>query len=306
MNPLISIVLCTYNGEQYIRQQLDSLLQQTYPHLEFIVCDDASTDGTAQLLREYAATDSRIRLQLQAQNVGHARNFAQATLLAAGEFIAFSDQDDVWLPEKITRLYQAIGHHSMAYSNSVLVNEQGTDLGKKLSDYRKLQSFVDSRSFVYQNAVSGHTMLVHRGLLATALPLPAEAFHDWWFAIQAANDKGGVYVDECLTLYRQHERTVTKNIVVKKSGSRTRERRFADYRKIRDWIQVFRDNPAEKHRDFFHRFYDLYTTKEKGAFSWPLFFFLLRYRRVLFKFSVKSPLSICLEIRKLARGERPE
>src|SRR5437868_15054123 len=106
-HPLISIVLCSYNGERFIKEQIDSILHQTYPNIELIISDDASTDETARILKEYKG-DQKIKLFFQDENVGATKNFEFAIKQVRGEFIAFSDQDDIWLPQKLERLYSAI------------------------------------------------------------------------------------------------------------------------------------------------------------------------------------------------------
>src|SRR5437763_3335890 len=95
-NPIVSIVVCTYNGEAFIRQQLDSLINQTYPSLEILVSDDGSTDRTVLIVRDYMQKDSRIHLHVNPKNLGYNRNFEQALLRASGSLIAVCDQDDVW------------------------------------------------------------------------------------------------------------------------------------------------------------------------------------------------------------------
>ena len=99
-DPLISIVLCCYNGKQFIKQQIDSLLDQTYPNIEIIISDDASADGTVQILEEFRS-EQRIQLFFQPTNLGSSRNFEFAVGKTHGELIAFSDQDDIWLPSKV-------------------------------------------------------------------------------------------------------------------------------------------------------------------------------------------------------------
>src|SRR5690349_6792955 len=99
--PLVSVVLCTYNGEKYIAEQLDSVCSQTYRNLEIIVCDDASADNTLSLLNSYAAKDHRIKLFRNEKNIGYNKNFEKAIGLAGADWIAISDQDDLWELTKI-------------------------------------------------------------------------------------------------------------------------------------------------------------------------------------------------------------
>ena len=163
--PLISIVVCTYNGEQFVEQQIDSLIGQTYPNLEIIISDDNSTDGTKQVLKKYEGTGN-IKIIYNKENVGFTRNFAFAAMQASADYIAFSDQDDIWLPQKIEKLYGAIKDYSLVYSNSILVDNNGVSLNKRLSDFRKMKDIItDSRSFTFHIVVSGHTLIIKKELL---------------------------------------------------------------------------------------------------------------------------------------------
>lgn len=303
--PLISIVLCTYNGEAFLEEQIDSVIAQTYPHLEIIICDDCSTDGTKSILDKYAH-HSNIRIVYNEANIGFVKNFERAVLLATGNYIAFSDQDDIWLPEKIEKLYGAIDDHSLVYSDSILIDDNGKPLNKKLSDFKVMKdNITDSRGFIFLNVVSGHTMMIKRELLEHALPLPRDFYHDWWFAVQAANMHGIAFLNEALTLYRQHSQTVTKTIVEKRSGSRKRQERYQAFLKDLDWLALLKSNRTEKNKEFFDKLYELFLLK-KGGYAWALFFFLFRNEKILFQFSKKSYISKLLRIRKTARGERSQ
>ena len=92
---MISIAMATYNGELFIREQLDSILTQTLSDWELIVCDDGSTDNTLSILQEYANNDSRIKIYQNETNLGFKRNFEKAIGLCSGEYIALCDQDDI-------------------------------------------------------------------------------------------------------------------------------------------------------------------------------------------------------------------
>src|SRR5450759_436506 len=123
---LVSIVMATYNGEKYLRKQLDSILEQTYQHFELIVVDDASTDGTLSILAEYAALDDRIQVFPAEKNLGLVSNFERGLRLANGNFIAFSDQDDIFRKDKIKLLLSALKDHSsrdLAVSDLSLIDE---------------------------------------------------------------------------------------------------------------------------------------------------------------------------------------
>src|SRR5438270_11536697 len=106
--PLVSVVLCTYNGALYVAEQIESILQQTYPRLEVIIADDASTDKTYEILKHYAATDNRITLYRRETNAGYNTNFSEACAKTTGDFIAIADQDDIWEFEKVETLVNKI------------------------------------------------------------------------------------------------------------------------------------------------------------------------------------------------------
>src|ERR1700748_3070750 len=95
--PLVSVAMCTYNGEKYIRQQLDSILNQTWRNLEIVIVDDGSSDDTFAIISEYAEKDSRIKCFKNEVNLGFNKNFEHAVELTTGDYIAISDQDDIWL-----------------------------------------------------------------------------------------------------------------------------------------------------------------------------------------------------------------
>src|SRR3954452_7649645 len=136
-HPLISIIVCTYNGEKFLKEQIESIINQTYPNLQIIIADDASTDNTTKIISAYTSL-SNIKIIQRTDNVGYSQNFYNAALEAEGEYIAFSDQDDVWLPNKIATLYGAIGNYFLVYGNSKLIDESGNELNKKLSDIRRM------------------------------------------------------------------------------------------------------------------------------------------------------------------------
>ena len=112
----VSVVMATYNGEPYLREQLDSIVGQTYPIHELIVQDDGSTDRTIEIARSYEQQYPFVHVYVNEQNRGFQENFRTAVMLATGDFVALSDQDDVWFPEKIAKQVEAIGLCAICYS----------------------------------------------------------------------------------------------------------------------------------------------------------------------------------------------
>jgi glycosyltransferase involved in cell wall biosynthesis len=299
-HPLISIVLCSYNGERFIKEQIDSILHQTYSHIELIISDDASTDSTARILNQYKSND-KVKLFFQQENIGPSKNFEFALKQAKGAFIAFSDQDDIWLPQKIEKLYFAIGDSALIYSDSELVDEEGARLNIKISNLRNMYSGHQSFGFIFSNVVWGHAIMINSRILPSVIPIPGNIPHDIWTAFVATTITGIKYLDEPLTLYRQHATTATKTIAVK-SRRRKMSKRFLDFEKQLHWIELMRDHERPEAEEFYEELSELYGSKRNGKFSWALFLFLMRHRRKLFMFAKKSWTSQVVEIFKRAKA----
>ena len=120
----ISIVMATHNGRVYLEKQLQSLLAQTYLPLEIVISDDGSTDGTRELLSQYAGVHRHIHV-LYAESQGINNNFQNGVLACKGEYIAFCDQDDVWEKDKLAHLAAAFSTNTLlAYGKSVLIDAE--------------------------------------------------------------------------------------------------------------------------------------------------------------------------------------
>lgn len=209
--PLVSVALATYNGERYLRRQLDSVLAQTYRNIEIVVSDDCSRDGTVAILEEYRRAHG-ITFRVNERNFGFVRNFERALAGCSGEFIALSDQDDIWLPEKIETLVREIGPHSLIYTDALLIDGDDRPLPGSLVEVSGVRPVSGTcfEYFVCNNCVTGCTAMLRRDLLATALPIPeAETYHDWWLAVAASRRNGVVYHAAKLTKYRQHAHNYT-------------------------------------------------------------------------------------------------
>ena len=206
--PLISVVIATYNGAQFIGKQLDSILAQTYTNIELVVVDDCSSDHTVSILNEYASRYSNIHVYINEHNLGYVKNFEKGMLVAKGDFIAPSDQDDIWLPEKLAILMREIGDNAIVYCNSELIDDEDNLVGKKLSDVKKLISFNDCLNYTVGNSAPGHGMLFPKKLVTDSVPLPTMIPHDYWLGFVATFYSQLKYIDQPLVLYRQHSDNV--------------------------------------------------------------------------------------------------
>lgn len=201
---LVSIAMATYNGEKYIKQQLDSILKQTYINLEIIICDDLSKDKTVDIIKEYQEKDSRIKLLINERNLGFKKNFEKAISLCRGDFIALSDQDDIWHYDKIKVLVASIGKYSLIHSACSLIDENAKEISPLWMKPDDLQYSFEK--LIFGTTITGCTVLFKKELLKDFFPIPnGEKYHDWWLGLLASKSNNIIYYDKVLVQYRQHE-----------------------------------------------------------------------------------------------------
>ncbi|HYC29606.1 MAG TPA: glycosyltransferase family 2 protein [Chitinophagaceae bacterium] len=284
--PLISVVMCTFNGEKYLVQQLDSILAQDYTPLELIICDDVSTDGTVSILQQYAARDNRIKVYVNERNLGYNRNFEQAIRLASADWIAIADQDDIWLPGKLTSLYQCIEEGTLLV-HSYNAEFKNNDPSVTFVNRSRLRFKGDNvRELFFYNTVSGHTMLLHKKLLAAALPVPAGVYYDWWIGINAAVQGRVILNYKALVLHRQHSSNashISRNLSEESKKATFFKDRIAtleSFRQIKDL--------SKGESDFLKAYIHLLKNEWTKSFSWPVYFFFLKHARTAFYYRRKK------------------
>lgn len=204
----ISIVMCTYNGGLYLREQLDSLLRQTRKADEIVVQDDCSTDSTLDILAEYSRKYPYIKVYANKTRMGYNRNFLSALARATGELIALSDQDDVWRKDKLAVMERSMADGvSMAFHNSALFARSPHETtGVR---YTKRPS-TDAVFITVKPCIPGHEMMFRRDVLATvALLGDINIMYDYSIATICANSGRVVYVDDTLVYWRRHAQAAT-------------------------------------------------------------------------------------------------
>ena len=201
----ISVVVCTYNGARYLRNQLDSILMQTLQPAEIIVQDDGSTDETWAILEEYATKDKRFKLFHNEGAHGINSNFFSAMHRAVNPWLALSDQDDIWEIRKLELQSEAIGSALLCSGRSVPFSEEGFPVSH---DLRKPNYHI--LRIVFLGVLPGHTFLVRREIL-DLLPRKNECpyMYDWQLQMVAAAAESIVFVDETLVHFRRHEDAAT-------------------------------------------------------------------------------------------------
>ncbi len=213
----ISTVLCTYNGERYLPEQLESISTQTRVPDELIICDDCSSDKTPEIVSAFASrAPFPVRFFINDENLGSTRNFEKAIKLSEGDIIVLADQDDIWLPPKLERFEQIFlrsAEVGLVFSDAELVAEDLRPLGSNLwnwtvrGEHRHLLKA--NRIFdilVHGNIVTGATMAFRSRFRELVLPVPGDRdyFHDGWIALLIASVAEAEALPESLIKYRQH------------------------------------------------------------------------------------------------------
>lgn len=199
---MISVCVATYNGEKYVAEQLRSILPQLGKDDEVVVSDDGSTDRTLQIIDDLR--DPRIRV-LHSTARYFKWNFHNALLAAKGDVIFLSDQDDVWLPDKVQKCLQALQEADMVVHDSRVVDDDLREL------YPSFFRFYGSGPGLLKNALNntyfGSCMAFKRQILEAALPFPEtnEIGHDIWLGLVAEMTGKVRFLEEPLLLYRRHD-----------------------------------------------------------------------------------------------------
>lgn len=206
---MVSVCLATYNGERYIKEQIDSILPQLSENDELIISDDHSTDNTCTIIKQY--NDVRVKLIINGLAKGVTHNFENALLHSKGDIIFLADQDDVWLPTKIQELslFLIQGNYDVVTGNCALTDSQ---LNIIQPEYYTTQSPIDKG--VWGNFVKdlwlGSCMAFKREVLQATLPFPQKmAAHDLWIALYSQLHFKCGYYSKVLQLYRRHDNTVS-------------------------------------------------------------------------------------------------
>ncbi|MCL6445297.1 MAG: glycosyltransferase family 2 protein [Alicyclobacillus sp.] len=214
--PLVEILLSIYNGERFLRDQLDSLLEQSYKNWRVLFRDDGSSDASVTILTEYARRypDKFLCVDPSRAALGVVRSYSRLLAMSTAPFVMFCDQDDVWLREKIDLMVETAvkvegvnrGKAILVHTDLVVVDSTLNIIAPSMWEYQKLN--VRNNAFtrlLLQNNVTGCAMMVNSIVRDICGIIPDDAMmHDWWLALVAACFGEIVFLSEKTVLYRQH------------------------------------------------------------------------------------------------------
>jgi len=209
---LVSIVLTYFNRKEYIMDQLNSILGQTYKNWQLIIIDDCSTDGSEKMLREFIETNSdrRIEYVKNERNLGLAKNFEKGLQFASGEFVAVCDSDDVWFSDKLERQVSFLKNNNfgMVYSDLVVVDENLKILEKSFIK-KYLSFFSDQKNdtfgeLINDNHITAPTILFRAELKEKIIPFSSYGLQDHWIAVLSSLCTKIGFLNQPTVYYRQH------------------------------------------------------------------------------------------------------
>jgi glycosyltransferase involved in cell wall biosynthesis len=284
----VSVVMCTYNGARFIRQQLASVLVQLLPGDELIVCDDASSDATASIIREFSLPPGvSFHFSSNSHRLGIARNFEGALALASKEVVFLADQDDIWSPLKRAQLvdmFDANPKAQVVFSDANLIDAQGAALEQTLlstlrisvNDFANIISGVGA-PFLKRNFCTGATMAVRQTFLKVGTPIPSGWLHDEWLATLGALSGTLVFLDRQTISYRLH----AGNAVGVVPGSMLASARYALQRRrkaptdhvskvkaLREKVQSHPDLFEQQYLPLIDSKYEFVTARHNSRSSW--------------------------------------
>mgnify|MGYP000894578244 FL=1 len=208
-NKKIDILMATYNGEKYLAEQLDSIINQTYHNWNLLIRDDNSTDRTLEIIQDYQKKDNRIKLLKDNKgNLGIVKNFEELLKNSESEFIMFSDQDDIWIENKLDVYLKTAEKIKikgfLLHSDAVLFNKNKSDASTRTFISKKAEKKGLENTF-FNYFVQGATILISKEIKNFILPFPKEAYlHDRYIHLISELFFERIFVNEALIYYRQH------------------------------------------------------------------------------------------------------
>lgn len=213
MEEQIDILMATYNGEKYLKEQIESILNQTYKNIRLVISDDCSKDGTREILKQYEQ-DERIEVHYHKKNQGYIKNFEYLLKQVKNDIYMLSDQDDVWLPEKVEKSYETLikNDADLAFGDLEVVDENLNTIYESFNKFmlldRKIKKYINSYKVNYlYNCVTGCTLISKSKWIKEIVPIPTDSkylIHDHWMGLIVALNGKLVYMPERYIKYRQH------------------------------------------------------------------------------------------------------
>jgi glycosyltransferase involved in cell wall biosynthesis len=285
--PLVSVAMCTYNGAAYFKEQIDSIINQSYKNLEIVIVDDFSSDDTLKIIKECQQKDPRIKVYQNEKNLGFNRNFEKASRHTSGDYIAISDQDDIWEREKIETMMICWPADSL-FIYSLSGSFYNDDFKSRKPAPRVYYTDIDNiHSLVFNSPVHGHACMFKKELLNHCTPFPADIFYDWWMSMHAASIGVIGSVPQTLTWHRVHEKNSSRELT---SIGDKKERNKQLRQQSVYFIETFcrKGIAKEKEKKSLLEYASLLKIMDGKKFSWGMFRYVMKNRKLVFHYKKET------------------
>jgi glycosyltransferase involved in cell wall biosynthesis len=231
-----------FNHASFIGESIEAVLSQTFYDLELIVIDDCSRDNSGEVIEKYARSDTRVRAIRHEVNCGVSRSRNDGLRIAKGEYLAFCDADDVWMPMKLARqleLLESQRAYDAAYCDAKIIDEYGIETGERFSDKFPVPGAGSGRLFYSlctRNFVNTQTVVLRRNCLGDVgyFDENINFGEDWWFWLRISDRHLFVYKDEVLARYRVHQKSTA---VIERRGYKS-DRIRVFHRILREFPEI--------------------------------------------------------------------
>lgn len=274
----VSIVMATYNGAEYLEEQLDSILANDFEDWVLYINDDGSTDRTLSILETYERRyRQKIRVHLNERTLGVTVNFLEGVMRTGGKYVMFCDQDDVWMPDKISKTLQVIKNREAevgdklplaVFTDAKLIDGVMRDMGDSFFRYTGLNpKKTDLAHLLIENKLIGCTMMFNRAVLDKMEHFPVHArYHDWWIGLIAAAFGEVLYLAEPTMQYRQHAKNVVggqnflKYVISRvKNLKAQKESIIEDERQAFEFYAIYKEQLLEEQGQVIREFASLHS-----------------------------------------------
>lgn len=265
-NKKIDILMATYNGEKYLSEQIDSIIFQTYKNWNLLIRDDGSSDSTFEILKEYEKKDSRIKIISDEKgNLGIVKNFEELLKISDSDLIMFSDQDDVWVENKLelylSKIKNFINEGFLIHSDAILFSETKEKILKNTFISGKIKK-MGLKNIFFNYFVQGATILISKEIKKFILPFSEEVYlHDRYIHIISELFFKRIFIKEPLIYYRQHS---NNQIGAKSTFKSLFSKRYfdkRDYKMIKKIYENYQNLLTEDKKEIIEEYFKIVDVK---------------------------------------------
>jgi len=306
----IDILMATYNGEKYLKEQIESILNQTYKNIRLIISDDCSTDNTRKIIKQYKEKDNRIISYFQTKNLGYVKNFDFLLTKVENDIYMLSDQDDIWLSDKVEKSYNFLKENDadLVFTDLIVVDENAkiinTSFNNMMKLTKKIQKTVGTYELAYlYNTITGCTIMSKKDKLKYVLNIPTNSkhiYHDHWIGLAISINGKVKYLPEGTIKYRQHgdnqvgaTHTVDKYDKIEKIREHFINVKLGIFETYVKNPEIF-TNELKKQNEENYEYYKMISNKKCNFKKWGIFHRL--YKNENFKYYIENFLILNIPI----------